>query len=115
MAKYKAVEDSLASLQAVEWQALPPPAQRALFADLSQILLAMMKVDTKPPGKRRTSVDRARRTGDNENKVALMLAACDSLQFEAMDEILLRKVFDGLHVGVNVVGMLLQSRSSKSE
>jgi hypothetical protein len=112
MAKYQAVEDALASLQVVKWQTLPPPAQRALFAGLVKIVLEMMKADITPTGKRRTNVDRDRRSGENEDKVALLFTAVTALHFEAMDDEQLRKLISVLHGSAGVVQEILQARMS---
>ena len=112
MVKSQIVEDALASLQAVDWQTLPPPAQRALFARLPGMVLEMLKADTTPTNKRRTNADRARRTGENEEKVALILAACAALHFEAMDEEQLRKAFNVLNGSARIVQAILQERMS---
>jgi len=108
----KVVEDALASLYAVDWKALPPPAQRELFAGLTSIIIEMMKADITPTGKRRTNVDRDRRSGENEDKVALLFTAVTSLHFEAMDDEQLRRLFSVLHGSAGVVQEILQARMS---
>ena len=112
MVKSKVVEDALASLQVVEWQTLPPPAQRALFAGLTRMVLEMLKADITPTGKRRTNVDRDRRSGENEDKVALLFTAVAALHFEAMDDEQLRRLFSVLHGSAGVVQEILQARMS---
>jgi hypothetical protein len=112
MAKYQTIEDALASLHAVDWESLPPPARRELFAGLTSIILEMMKADITPMGKRRTNVDRDRRSGENEDKVALIYAACAALHFEAMDDEQLRRLFSVLHGSAGVVQEILQARMS---
>lgn len=112
MPKYLIVEETLTSLQAVDWQTLPPPAQRALFAGLVKFMLEMLKADITPMGKRRTNVDRDLRSCENDDKMALIFSACTALHFEAMDDEQLRKLFSVLHGSAGVIQEILQARMS---
>lgn len=107
--KSRIVEEALASIQAVDWQALPPPAQRAFFTGLSNVLSDMMKADITPEGKRRINADRARRRGENADKLDLALSALASMQYEAMNEAQLRQALGALQEGTIVVEMILQA------
>jgi hypothetical protein len=110
MAKSKVVEDALTSLRALDWQALPPPAQRELFAGLTSVLLEMMEADTTPSYKYRFRAAHARRTGENEDKVALMRGATQSLRSETMDAMQLREVLDLARATAEVLAEVLNER-----
>lgn len=93
MGKRRSFDDALAPLRALNWQELPPPEQRALFAQLTEIVLAMMKHDLLPDGRfRRTNVDRARRAAENADKLALIRMAYESLIVEGLDDEELRQL-----------------------
>ena len=108
MAKSQVFDDALASVRAVEWQALPPAAQRAFFAGLTSIVLPMLEADITPDGKRRTNVDRARLAVENDDKLTLIRTACISLQPEAMSEDELRAFHNVLKTCVCEIEVMLQ-------
>jgi hypothetical protein len=86
MSKDHPFDAVMAPLRAYKWQELPPSEQRVLFTQLTEMLLAMMKQDHLPDGRYRiTNADRARRTGENEDKLALLHSAFGTLYFEMLD------------------------------
>lgn len=83
----RSFDDAVAPLRALNWQELPPPEQRALFSQLTEIVLAMMGHDLLPDGRfRRTNADRARRAAENEDKLALISMAYESLIVEGLSD-----------------------------
>ena len=101
MKRHHAFDEVMAPLRAYNWQELPPSEQRALFAQLTEILLTMMEHDRLPDNRLRiTNADRAQRTGENSDKLALMRAAYDTLFLEMMTDQEIRELLTFLHTAV---------------
>jgi len=97
-------DDAIAPLLALDWQSFPPPEQRALFAQLTQIMLAMLKCDELPEGQvYRTNADRERRVAENEDKLKLLKAAQATVFTEWLDDDQFRELCCYFKMIVNIM------------
>jgi len=111
MATRRSFDDALAPLRALPWQELLPAEQRALFAQLTVTLAAMMAQDCLPEGQyRRTNAERVRRTGEDDNKLTLLRLAFESLIIEGLEDEQLHQVHLLSHEMIAAFDAVVQAR-----